>query len=61
MPVEGFASHRDLLAKQGDLMDARIRDRIQKGGDFAAADYAQVLQKRERLMVPKKRCVMLMR
>ena len=49
MPVEGFATHRELLATHGDVMDVRIRDRIQKGGDFLAVDYAQVLQKRERL------------
>jgi len=50
MPVEGFASHRDLLATQGDVMDDRIRERIQKGGAFGAADYANVLQKRKDLM-----------
>lgn len=50
MPVEGYASHRELLATQGHLMDERIRERIQKGGDILAADYAQVLQKRQKLM-----------
>ncbi len=50
MPVEGFASHRELLTTHGDMMDARIRERIQKGGAFGAADYARVLQKRNDLM-----------
>ncbi|MFT5366011.1 MAG: aspartyl-tRNA(Asn)/glutamyl-tRNA(Gln) amidotransferase subunit A [Candidatus Latescibacterota bacterium] len=50
MPVEGFASHRDLLAGQRDVMDARIWDRIQKGSEYSAVDYALVLQKREMLM-----------
>ncbi|MGA1198347.1 MAG: amidase [Candidatus Latescibacterota bacterium] len=55
MPVEGFASHRELLTTHGDAMDARIRDRIQKGGAFGAADYAGVLQKRNALMYAAKK------
>lgn len=55
MPVEGFASHRELLATKRDVMDARIYERIQKGGDFLATDYAQVLQKRARLMLGAKK------
>lgn len=50
MPVEGFTSHRDLVTEQGDRMDVRIKERIEKGHTFAAADYAAVLQKRENLM-----------
>ena len=50
MPVEGFASHRALLQTHQDVMDERIWARIKKGDDFGAADYAQVLQKRARLM-----------
>lgn len=50
MPVEGFASHRELLKTHRDVMDERIWDRIQKGASFGAADYALVLQKRAVLM-----------
>jgi len=49
MQVEGFATHRELLATQGEVMDERIRERIQMGSGVLAADYVQVLQKRDRL------------
>ncbi len=50
MTVEGYAVHRDLLAKQGEQFDPRIRDRILQGANVSGPDYAQVLQERVRLM-----------
>lgn len=49
MPVEGFACHRDLISEHGEVMDPRIRARIENGASFFAADYAAVLQHREHL------------
>ena len=51
MPVEGYACHRDFLARHGDQMDARIRARIENGASFSAPDYAAVLQRREQLRI----------
>ncbi len=51
MSVEGYACHRDLIARHGEMMDPRIRARIARGVSFSAPDYATVLQRRERLHI----------
>jgi len=51
MSVEGYACHRNFILQHGEVMDPRIRARIENGASFAAADYAAVLQRREQLRV----------
>ncbi|MYF72513.1 MAG: amidase, partial [Gemmatimonadetes bacterium] len=51
MCVEGYACHGDLIARQGEMMDPRIRARIAHGASFSAPDYAAVLQRREELRI----------
>ena len=49
MPVEGLASHRDIVAKHGAEIAVHIKSRLLKGNDFSAVDYAMALQKCTRL------------
>jgi aspartyl-tRNA(Asn)/glutamyl-tRNA(Gln) amidotransferase subunit A len=49
MPVEGMASHRDMVVKHGAEIASHIKDRLLKGQDFSAVDYAMALQKCTRL------------
>ena len=51
MCAEGYACHRDLIARHGEMMDERIRTRLELGASFSAPDYAMVLQRREQLRV----------
>ena len=51
MCVEGYACQGDLIARQGEMMDPRIRARIAHGASFSAPDYARVLQRREQLRI----------
>jgi aspartyl-tRNA(Asn)/glutamyl-tRNA(Gln) amidotransferase subunit A len=49
MSVEGYTCHRDYISQHGEVMDPRIRARIENGASFSAVDYAAVLQRREQL------------
>ena len=51
MSVEGYACHRALIERHGEMMDARIRARLELGASFSAPDYAMALQRREPLRI----------
>ena len=51
MSVEGYACHRALIARHGEMMDPRIRARLELGASFSAPDYAMALQRREQLRI----------
>lgn len=48
--AEAFAWHEDLLARRGDDYDPRIRARILRGRNIAAADYVRALWRRAELI-----------
>jgi aspartyl-tRNA(Asn)/glutamyl-tRNA(Gln) amidotransferase subunit A len=48
--AEGFAWHRELLARAKDRYDPRIAERLERGRKIGAADYIWLLQQRERLI-----------
>lgn len=48
--AEGFAWHRELLARAKDCYDPRIAERLERGRKIGAADYIWLLQQRERLI-----------
>lgn len=47
--VEGFAWHRELLARAGDRYDPRVAVRLNRGSQVKAADYLWLLQRRKEL------------
>jgi aspartyl-tRNA(Asn)/glutamyl-tRNA(Gln) amidotransferase subunit A len=49
-PPEAFNLHRDLLARRGDDYDQRVRTRIARGAEMAAADYVKLLEDRARFI-----------
>lgn len=51
MSVEGYACHRALIEQHGEMMDPRIRARLELGASFSAPDYAMALQRREQLQL----------
>ncbi len=44
--AEAYAWHRELLQRQGDRYDPRVRTRILRGQAISAADYLDLLQRR---------------
>jgi len=50
VPAEAFAIHRDRLARRAAEFDPNVRARIERGREFAAADYILVSRERERLV-----------
>jgi aspartyl-tRNA(Asn)/glutamyl-tRNA(Gln) amidotransferase subunit A len=56
--AEAYAWHRELLQKRGAQYDPRIRARIERGAEIAAADYLDVLAARTRLIRELKRRTM---
>jgi aspartyl-tRNA(Asn)/glutamyl-tRNA(Gln) amidotransferase subunit A len=48
--AEGFAWHRDLLARARDRYDPRVSERLERGRQIGAADYLWLLQRREQLI-----------
>jgi aspartyl-tRNA(Asn)/glutamyl-tRNA(Gln) amidotransferase subunit A len=48
--AEGFAWHRDLLARAKDRYDPRVSERLERGRQIGAADYLWLLQRREQLI-----------
>ena len=49
--VEGFAWHRDLLEKAGDQYDPIIAARFRSGAEVSAADYIDMMNARDDLIV----------
>lgn len=47
---EAFAWHRDLLARNGEKYDPRIRPRIERGAQQSAADYIDLQAERARII-----------
>jgi aspartyl-tRNA(Asn)/glutamyl-tRNA(Gln) amidotransferase subunit A len=48
--AEGFAWHRDLLARAKDRVDPRVAERLERGRQIGAADYLWLVQQREQLI-----------
>jgi aspartyl-tRNA(Asn)/glutamyl-tRNA(Gln) amidotransferase subunit A len=48
--AEAYAWHRDILARDGDRYDPRIKARIVRGADIRAADYLDLIATRRRLV-----------
>ena len=48
--VEGFAWHRDLMARAKDRYDPRVAERLERGRQIAAADYLWLVRRREQLI-----------
>jgi Asp-tRNA(Asn)/Glu-tRNA(Gln) amidotransferase A subunit family amidase len=47
-PAEGFALHRELIDKQGDLYDPRVAQRVMRGSAMKAHEYMDLVQARQR-------------
>jgi amidase/aspartyl-tRNA(Asn)/glutamyl-tRNA(Gln) amidotransferase subunit A len=47
-PAEGFAWHRDMVARDGDRYDPRVALRILRGSDLKAHEYMDLLSARQR-------------
>ena len=48
--AEGFAWHRDLMARAKDRYDPRVAERLERGRQIGAADYLWLLRQREQLI-----------
>jgi aspartyl-tRNA(Asn)/glutamyl-tRNA(Gln) amidotransferase subunit A len=48
--AEGFAWHRDLMARAKDRYDPRVAERLERGRQIAAADYLWLVRRREQLI-----------
>lgn len=48
--AEGFAWHRDLMARAKDRYDPRVAERLERGGQIGAADYLWLVQRRGHLI-----------
>ncbi len=48
--AEAYAYHRDVLAGSAQAFDPRIRKRLEPGAEVTAADYIQIVQRRDRAM-----------
>jgi len=48
--TEGFAWHRDLLARAKDRYDPRVAERLERGRRISAADYLWLVAQRNQLM-----------
>ena len=53
--AEAFAFHREALTTRPEAFDPRIRKRLEPGAEVTAADYIQILQRRERAMASTRR------
>jgi aspartyl-tRNA(Asn)/glutamyl-tRNA(Gln) amidotransferase subunit A len=49
--AEGFAWHRDLMARSKDRYDPRVAERLERGRQISAADYLWLVRQREQLIV----------
>lgn len=49
-PAEAHAWHRELMARRGADYDPRVRQRIVRGGEMAAADYVRLIEERARFI-----------
>jgi aspartyl-tRNA(Asn)/glutamyl-tRNA(Gln) amidotransferase subunit A len=49
-PAEGYAVHRERVKERGQGIDPNVRMRIERGSGIAPADYAEMLQARQRLV-----------
>jgi aspartyl-tRNA(Asn)/glutamyl-tRNA(Gln) amidotransferase subunit A len=48
--VEGYAWHRDLMARTKDRYDPRVAERLERGRQIGAADYLWLVRRREQLI-----------
>jgi aspartyl-tRNA(Asn)/glutamyl-tRNA(Gln) amidotransferase subunit A len=48
--AEGFAWHRDLMARAKDHYDPRVAERLERGRQIGAADYLWLVRQREKLI-----------
>ena len=48
--AEGFAWHRDLLARAKDRYDPRVAERLERGRQIGVADYLWLVQRRQQLI-----------
>jgi len=48
--AEGFAWHRNLMARAKDRYDPRVAERLERGRQIGAADYLWLVQQREQLI-----------
>ncbi len=48
--AEGFAWHRELMARAKDRYDPRVAERLERGRQISAADYLWLVRQREQLI-----------
>jgi len=48
--AEGFAWHRDLMARAKHRYDPRVAERLERGGQIGAVDYLWLVRRREQLI-----------
>jgi aspartyl-tRNA(Asn)/glutamyl-tRNA(Gln) amidotransferase subunit A len=56
-PAEAFSIHRERLKRDASGIDPNIRQRIERGGQIAAADYIDMMQARARLVRAMDACM----